>query len=298
MTLALPFLAALLAAPAAAPDANEVQISISGYELAANGAEKPAGVSRRTSGVAIGQPAVGVFSMVDCGYFAVTVPPHVFRDTATAGWRVEVTPLTVADHAVTFRLRWVRALDKGNSLEPTGEDLEVTLRPGESRPIDSVPVPKGAKTFDGKPCMTKAVSLRVSVDFPDLDRRLIGADVWLVERLPDGKERSQSQTLRGVPNRATRFYFDTATDGTKRLDIFGKLTAEPVQGGIDVNVEAIRAVPNRDQEGGYQSALWFRSTLHMKADEIVEVVLPAPDNKDMALADHRFSIRIRSKQLR
>ena len=29
-----------------------------------------------------------------------------------------------------------------------------------------------------------------------------------------------------------------------------------------------------------------------------EVVLPPPDNKDMALADHRFSIRIRSKQLR
>ena len=69
MTLALPFLAALLAAPAAAPDANEVQILISGYELAANGAEKPAGVSFRTSGVTIGQPVVGVFSMLDCGYF-------------------------------------------------------------------------------------------------------------------------------------------------------------------------------------------------------------------------------------
>ena len=299
MTLALPVLAVLLATPGTAGGADDLVISIAGYELAANGAEKPAGVSRKALGLRIGEPKVAVFSMWGCGYFGVTVPPHSFEENATTGWRVEVTPLKVVNHAATFRLRWVRALDKSGALEPASEDVEVTLKAGESRPLDTVPVAReGAKTFDAKPCTTKAVSLRVSVDFPDFDRRLIGAELWLVERTPDGKERSQSQILRGVPNRAIPFYFDTATDGTKRLDIFGKLLAEPVQGGVDVNLEAIRGVPNRDQEDGYQSALWFRSTVHMNPGEIVEVVLPPPDDKNMALADRKFSIRIRSKQIR
>src|SRR5438105_2656929 len=90
---------------------DQVQISVAGYELAANGAEKPAGVSRSTGPVTIGKPTVGVFSMFGCGYFAVTVPPNPFEKNATAGWRVEITPLKVVNHVVTFRLRWVRALD-------------------------------------------------------------------------------------------------------------------------------------------------------------------------------------------
>lgn len=298
MTLALPVLAVLLAASAAAKDADDVLISISGYELSANGAEKPAGISRRSYGVRIGEPAVAVFSMRGCGYFSVTVPPNSFDEDATTGWRVEVTPVKVVSHVVTFRLRWVRALDKSSALDPASEDIEVTLKPGESRPVDTVSVARNsAKTFDGKPCTTKAASLRVSVDFPDFDRRLIGAELWLVERLPNGQERSQSQMLRSVPNRAIPFYFDTSTDGPKRLDIFGKLIAEPVQGGIDVNLEAIRAAPDREQSG-YQAAQWFRSTLHMNPDEIVEVALPPPDITNMALADHRFSIRIKAKQIR
>lgn len=301
MMLALHVFSALLIATpiAETKPADDVQLSIAGFQLDANGAERPAGVSRGTGPLTIGQATVGVISVRGCGAFTVTRPPNSFEENATAGWRVEVRPLRVVTHVVTFRLRWVRALDTSNALESTSEDVEVTLKPGESRPIDTVPIAmSGLKTFDGKPCTTKAVSLRVSADFPPFDRRLIAADLWLVERLPNGQERSQSQALRGVPNRAIPFYFDTATDATKRLDIFGKLIAEPVQGGIDVSLEAIRGVPNRDPESGYQSVLWFRSTLHVDPDEIVEVVLPPPDNKDMALADRRFSIRIKSKQIR
>jgi hypothetical protein len=298
MKLMLGVLSGLLAAAstAGAQTAGEVRINVAGFELAANGVEKAAGVSRGF-GLTIGKPTVGVFSMFGCGYFSVTIPPHSFKENATAGWRVEITPLKVVNHAVTFRLRWVRALDKGNGLSPASEDVELTLLPGESRPLDSVPVVQtSAETMDGRPCGTKAASLRVSADFPEFDRRLIGADVWLIERLPNGKEQSQLQSLRGLPHRPVPFYFDSVFDGTKRFDIFGKLVADPEQEGIKIALETIRAGADPGQDG-YQSARWFRSTLHMKPDEIVEVALPL-DEKTAALANRVFSIRIRTKQIR
>jgi hypothetical protein len=289
----------LLAAPiSGAQTIGEVQISVAPFELAANGAEKIEGVSWGTGPLTIGRPAVSVFSMFGCGYFSVTVPPNSFKENATAGWRVEITPLKVVNHAVTFRLRWVRALDNGAGFSPVAEDIEVTLRPGESRPLESVPVVQSrTATVDGKPCGTKAVSLRVSADFPEFDRRLIGAEVWLVERLPDGKERSQLQSLRGLPYRSIPFYFDSLPDGTKRFDIFGKLVADPKQDAMDITLETVRAGADSGQDG-YQSARWFRSTVHIKPNEIVDVALPQKDENAAGLANRIFSIRIRAKQIR
>jgi hypothetical protein len=276
---------------------DEIQISVGGFQLAANGAEKAVGVWFGTGPLIIGKPAVGVFSMHGCGYFTATIPPNSFEENATAGWRVELTPMRVVNHAVTFRLRWVRALDKGSGLTPIAEDVEVTLRPGESRPLDSVPVIQtGAKTLDRRPCETKAASLRVVADFPDFDRRLIGMDVWLVERLPNGKEESQLQSLRGLPHRPISFYFDSVSNGTKRLDIFGKLVADPQQGSMEIALETVGAEAHPGQHG-YQSARWFRSTLRMKPDEIVEVALPSGE-KTVAFGNRVFSIRIRTKQIR
>jgi hypothetical protein len=291
----------LAARLAGAQSADDVQLNVGPYELAANGAEKPMGGWRGTGQLVIGTPVVGVFSMSGCGGFSITVPPHGFEKDATAGWRVEITPLKVVDHAVTFRLRWIRALDTSSGLTPQNEDIEVTLKPGESRPLDTVPVPPGAKTNDGRPCTRKAVSLRVVADFPDFDRRLIGANVWLVERLPNGKEQSQLQSLRGVPNRPISFYFDGVADEAGRFDIFGKLVADPEQGGIEFVVETIRARADPGQDG-YQSTRWFKSTVHVKPNEIVDVALPAPvptsGEKAGAFAKRVFSIRIQAKQIR
>ena len=277
----------------------EVYLSVTGFELAVSGAEKDAGVSFRTGPMTVGKPAVGVFSMFNCGYFSVTIPPNSFKEDATAGWRVEITPLRAVNHAVTFRLRWIRALDKGTGLSPANEDVEVTLRPGESRTLDSVPVPAGAATFDGRPCRIKAASLRVSLQFPDFDRRLIGANVWLVERLPNGKEESQLQSIRGVPHRRLTFYFDSIPNGTKRIDFFGTLIADPERGSIDVTLETVRAIqdPSPDPQG-YQAARWFRSTVQLKPDETVEVALRDPDEKVDAIPGRTFSLRIQAKQIR
>lgn len=280
---------------AAAQTADEVQLRVGWFELATDGAEKASGGWRGTGPLVIGTPTVGVFSTQDCGRFTVTVPPNTFEEKSMFGWRVEVTPTRIVNHVVTFRLRWVRALDKGSTgMTPVSEDVEVTLRPGESRPIDSVPVPTGAATLDGGPCRKKAVSLRVVADFPDLDRRLIGVEAWLVERLPNGKEDSQLQSLRGLPHRPIAFYFDGVRSGAKRFDIFGKLVADPQQGKMEIEVEAIRG-ETAPGEHGYYAARWFRSTVQLKPNEIVEVALPAEGS---ALANRVFSIRLRAKQIR
>jgi hypothetical protein len=283
---------------APAPAADDISIYVGGYQLTTNGAEKTAGVSR---GVhlrwSMGKPTAAVFSMVGCGDFAVTVPPAAFADKATAGWRVEVTPTKVTtDHAVTFRLRWVRALDTGTAFTPANEDLELTLKPGEARPIDSVPVPTTAKTSNGRPCAIKTASLRLTVEFDSSDRRLIGADVWLVERLPNGKEDSQLQSVRAMPHQDVPFYFDSISDGTNRFDFYGRLIAELTEGGIEIDVEATRAMPHPGQKG-YQAARFFRATIHIKPGEIVDVAL-TPQDKDGNLVNRVFSLRIRAKQIR
>jgi hypothetical protein len=108
---------------AQAQPADDVELRVGVFELAANGAEQASGGWRSTGPLAIGKPTVGVFSMRGCGYFTITVPPNTFEDNATFGWRVEVTPTRVVKHVVTFRLRWIRALDKGPGLTQASEDI-------------------------------------------------------------------------------------------------------------------------------------------------------------------------------
>ena len=160
---------------------------------------------------------------------------------------MEVTPLKIVNHAVTFRLRWVRALDKRQSVvSRASEDVEVTLQPGESRPLDSVPVVQPARRLStAVPAEPKAVSLRVVADFPEFDRRLIGADVWLVERLPNGKEQSQLQSLRGLPNRPIAFYFDGVPTARSASTSSASWWPIPQQGGIEIS--------RRDGQSGSRS---------------------------------------------
>jgi hypothetical protein len=138
------------------------------------------------------------------------------------------------------------------------------------------------------------VSLRVTAEFPELlERRLLGVDVWLVERLPNGTERSQLQSIRGTPHRPMSFFFDRISE--RNLDIFGNFIGEPSQDGVEVNLEAIGAHFDTGQPG-YQAARWTRATLRLKPDETVEV--PLPRDVPRVYGDGNFALRIRARQLR
>ena len=62
---------------------------------------------------------------------------RVVEPAADLGWAVEITPVRVVDDAVTFRLAWARTRDEGKASTQSRSDRELTLRPGESIPLDS-----------------------------------------------------------------------------------------------------------------------------------------------------------------
>lgn len=310
---------------ASAQEHNDLQIRLGTFTTKPDGGEKPAGgwfIAR----VTIGKPVVGFFSFGEtCEAWSISSRPSITADT-TAAWKIETTPIRVEGDAVTFRLRWVRmaglkqqigdllraleqrdakatgklaeALAAEESRLP-GEDLDLTLRPGESYPVDSVKIPTGAKNVHGRLC-GPSDSIRVSVDaYPGADdeRRLVSADLWLIERLADGTEAQRSQPLnvRGLPNRPFRFYFDSLVDGKATLDVYGILIAKPGSNAMAVNVETrSRWAPETRNIGGPQQ--FFTSKVQLAPAETVEIRLPAID--EGPFAKRLLSIRIRARQLR
>ena len=292
---------------------NDLQIQLGAYNSSDKGGEKPVGVWGSTGPVIIGRTVAFTFSLGNsCDAFAVSAVRGDVREDATAAWNIEVTAIRVVRDAVTFRLHWVRfaglrqqfdqvPLESSKAFRIPSEDVELTLRPGESWLLDSARVPAGAKTVEGRSCRGNA-SIRVSVDpYPeaDEDRRLIGADLWLVERLANGGEvqRSQMLSVRGVPNRPFRFYFDRIVDATVPLDIFGFLTARPEADATAVSVETrCRWGASDPHVTGPQQ--FVESAVRVKPAEIVEIRLPKLEDSAGPFAHREFSIRIRARQLR
>jgi hypothetical protein len=296
-TISLGLLCCFAAGGASAQVRDDAEIRVNAYSLTANGAENRLPLS--STRTAIGKTNTYAFSVLQCGSVTVRFDTgaETFERGAIAGWRVEITPTKVADHAQTFRLRWSRTLDVVTRATRPGEDIEVTLKPGESRPIDTVPIQAPAAAADGRPCTAKAASLRVSVDFPEWDNRLFGADIWLVERLADGTERSQQQSLRGIPHRAIPFYFDRIGD----VDLFGNITIEPESTGSMFSLEVVRAQydsPPPTDTHGYQAARWDRSTAHVKPDEVIEVPLPQLEERFGPYSKRNFALRIKARRIR
>jgi hypothetical protein len=307
-TIACGLLVLMFCSIANAQTQNDLQIRLGMYSLNPDGGERPGGVwyIART---AIGKPAESFWSFGEtCEAWTVSGKPYA-REDATTAWRIETTPIRVEGQALTFRLRWVRVAPLKQQLEQLSfddekartprEDVELTLRPGQSYPVDSVRVPAGAKNVHGKPC-GPSESIRVSVDvYPDADneRRLIAADLWLVERLANGTEaqRSQPLTVRGLPHRPFRFYFDSLADGNATLDVYGIITAKPESSAMAVSVETrSRWAPEPRPFSGPQ--LFFNSEIQVRPDETVEIRLPSIDGGPFA--KRALSIRIRARQLR
>jgi hypothetical protein len=290
---------------------NDLQIQL-GVSYSTDNGETPGGIWFSRWPVIVGKPLASTFSLGDnCEAWSVSSRVGDVRDDATTAWNIETTPIRIVHGAITFRLRWVRyaalrqqfdqiPLDSSKAFRIPNEDIELTLLPGESSVVDTVRVPAGLKTVEGRTCRGSA-SIRVSVDnYPseDNDRRLVGADLWLVERLSNGTEARRSDvSVRGLPNRPFRFYFDRIVDGKVSLDIYGILVARPESAAMAVSVET------RSHWGDPSAADNFigpqrsvESLIKVKPEEIVEI--PLPKLGEGPFGNRQFSIRIRARQLR
>jgi hypothetical protein len=298
----------LAAATAQGQTPSDLQIELRPYYVSENGGERAGDISFNIVRPVIDRMTPSTFSVGDtCEAFTVSSGREL-RENATVAWNIEVTPTRVVGDAVTFRLRWARfsalkqqldqiPLDGTKTFRVPNEDLELTLRPGQSFPVDTIKTSSDAKTWDGRSCRGTSATIRASVDaYPsaNVDRRLVAADLWLVERLANGSEaqRSQMLSVRGLPNRPFPFYFDSVPEGKASLDIYGRLTVRPGSGAMAVVVET----RSRDGDRGP-----FRSTTsptEMKPDETVEIRLPKFGDDAGAFAKREFAIKIRARQLR
>lgn len=299
----------LAVAAAQAQSFDYLQIQLGTYAVNETGGEKPLNGWRSTGPVVIGRVSPSTFSFGDtCEAWAISSRRTGVREDATTVWHIDITPIRVAKDAVTFRMRWIRLATPRQPLEDASletfqspiHDVELTLRPGESWPVDTVAVPPAAKTVHGKECGPSA-SIRVSVDnYPgdQENRRLIGAELWLIERLANGKEvqRSQPLSARVLPNRSFTFYFDSITDASVPLDIFGTVAAWPDTGGIGAFVDTRARWPRAPNAGARGPQQFVESEVLLKPEEIVEIKLPALT--DGPYAKREFSIRIRARRLR
>lgn len=308
--ISLCFLAVhLTAAVAQAQTFDYLQIQLGTYAVTETGGEKALNMWRSTGPVVIGRVTPSTFSFGDtCEAWAVSSRRSEVRDDATAAWHLDITPIRVVKDAVTFRMRWIRMVTRRQHVDDAPleafqspiHDVELTLRPGESWPVDSVDVPADAKTVHGKACGPSA-SIRVSVDnYPgdQEDRRLIGAELWLIERLANGKEvqRSEPLSARVLPNRSFTFYFDSITDGGVPLDIFGTVAAWPDPAGIAAFIDTRARWPRAANARFRGPQQFVASEVVLEPDEIVEIKLPAWAAGPYAKRE--FSIRIRARRLR
>ena len=270
---------------------DELLITIEGVSISSPGGQLPrvGGGARANELGKTERHGISVRS--DC----VWAVSDVVEPDAALGWAVETTPVRVVDDAVTFRLSWARTREEGKASTQPRRDMELTLRPGESIPLDTV-----HQRCASRP-QTIGASLRVTVvrnPTPDYDRRLIALDLWLVEKLKDGTERSQPVSLRGLYHRPIPFYFESITEGATVLDIFGEVTAAPIDRASDVKIMTRSRIfnPNQKQTEWELFPRGTTATVRMTPNEVVSVQLPQLANS--TFATRALSLRIRLRQIR
>jgi hypothetical protein len=289
-----------VAATASAQTTNEVRVSVELVSYAARGSETVS--SRLTVGLpgSARAAAVGVLSASTCqdligprGPAGTDVP-----NDAIDAWRVELIPLTakpsrIPGHVWTFKLRWTRVVTDGKP-SSVGNDVELTLAPGQSRMVETVPVgPAFGLTQARQPCSTlfESVGLRLSSSYA-LDDRLFAFDVWLVERRADGQERSQLQAVRGRVNEPIPFYFDRLDTN---VDVSGKITIDPYHEEWLVSVSTTRVLATGGQRTGIMGE---GPAVPLKPDEVVEIPLTAVSGVQVLPELQNLALRIRGRQLR
>ena len=137
---------------------TDLQIKL-GVSYATDNGETPGNIWRSSGSVIVGKPVATTFSRGEnCAAWSVSSAVGDVREDATTAWNIETTAIRVVRDAITFRLRWVRyaalrqqfdqiPLESGKAFRMPNEDIELTMRPGESAVVDTVRVPAGLKTM-------------------------------------------------------------------------------------------------------------------------------------------------------
>jgi len=135
----------------------------------------------------------------------------------------------------------------------------------------------------------------------DYDRSLLSTDLWLVDRLPDGSERSQQLRLRGRLGQSQPFFFDDIVESGIALDIFGEFVAQAGNGTIDLKASVhrrlTRLTADKDPAGPFKFGV-ADFDLRLPPDHVIAFELPAGGTDQGAFAKHALSLRVNTRLIR
>ena len=291
-------------APAWAQTFPNLVVTVQGFNVSMDSGDRTR-VSNSSGPLAIGVETASLFG-VDANNCAMSVGPANDRMVARLSsspthWRVLFVPIAVQDEAVTVRVKWTRDRTNGAATPDVGGEATVTLRPDDTFPLDLLPASGPGW------CRPTANGIRMKVGYSTLefDARLTTTDIWLIERLADGAERSQIITLRGVYFERTPFHFETLTDSDVSLDIFGTFILIPKGDTIEARFDIRAAVLEKGraqtdwQDGNRFSARRLTPIVPVKTDDVAAIELPRiSENNSGAFSNRTLSIRVRARQVR
>lgn len=292
-------LAAALGAAAQVPpesNASQLRIWVDGtLGKVSGGNQDSAGAG--TGSIQIGKTANVLLSMsadrYRCGFFARQSGD--LEPNADLGWTARVTPTRVVGESVTFSIQWVRAIQAGRPVTGVGNETVVTLRPGEQLTLDSVVKP-GAES-----CGLASATLVVRVDRQPsgwFDASLVETDLWLVEHLPNGKDDTQHQVVRGQMYQSVPFFFDVIQAKSKLVDFHGELVVRPGSGYLEVDVVPRRRTSDPGKPMKPVADYNSQALLRLKSTDVGSWEMPAISNASDPLAGRSFSLRIQTRQVR
>jgi len=152
-----------------------------------------------------------------CGFKEVYSPKPA--SGSAVGWQLETTPTAItAAHAVVL-VRWARKTFGARPSVSDSNQSVVFLRPGDQVRLDTIRLPDVTPN-----CASPMGTLVIGMQAREAMRTLTSTDMWLVHKVPGGKEITQHVNVRGKFNAPLSFFFDGVREGQRVIDVFGEIT--------------------------------------------------------------------------
>lgn len=292
------FLISSLAVPTLAGEQatlSNVEVRVQAYVDKSNGGSQPNSAAG-TGPIQLGKAADIFLSMSKradrCGFSSTQGPIDV---SASLAWTATVTPIRIEGEAVTFRIRWSRAVVDGKASADGRGDDEVTLWPAKSLTLDHVSHPGDPKCGFAGATLVATVERGVN---GWRDARLVETDLWFVEHLPNGKDDTRHQVVRGPMYESVPFYFDAIQANGKLVDFHGEIAVRPASGYLEVQVLPRRRTSDPGTPPRPQSDYNSQASMQLKPTDVGSWEMPAVSSASDPLAGRSFSLRVQVRQIR
>jgi hypothetical protein len=222
--------------------------------------------------------------------------------SAQLGWDVIAVAKSMTPDHVVLSVTWFR--QRGHKVETRGA-TEVLLRPGDGVTLDVAETPE----WRGHTCGMTSAEVRLELDpvnwakISTASSSPVSTDIWLVRRMPGGREETQQINVRGALNEEVPFYFNDLTSGTSAISVLGTVRARANEGGtlsLDISAESqLRLGTTLVERGFIPADPQYRHLVFGSDQEVVAIEFPMSKKPTwQEFAGQVISIRFKTHRLR